>query len=561
MLVQLVIHNLVIVDHLSLDLQAGFSVLTGETGTGKSILLDALGLALGAKASPALIRTGCDRAEVHSVFSLDDCPAAQAWLAEQALAEEDQCVLQRVLVRPGRSRAAINGRPVTQAMLQALGEQLLQIHGQHAHQLLLRQAAQRQLLDQYAQLTGPVSRLRRQYQAWQQARQALAGLQRAADERGKRLDYVRYQLDELEPVLDAAAQIEALSAEHHRLAHAVRLQTVSTAAWQQIQGDEQDLSTQLGQVIQSLHEVAELDDALQPVVALLSSAGIQLDEAAQGLRRYTDQLTQDPEALYECEQQLSVLHDLARKHRTEPDQLPALVDTLRAELAALTHMDQQRDTLVAAVAQHEQAYRHQAQQISEARCIAAAQLAQAVTDRLQTLGMQQSDFQIDCVPGEPGQSGTDRVQFLVQTNPGQPLATLFDAASGGELSRIALAIQVVTSGCAQVPALIFDEVDVGIGGAVADRVGQLLRRLGQQHQVICVTHLAQVAAQAHQHYQVQKQQAGGLSQTCIRALTSAERVQEMARMLGGVAITEQTRRHAAEMIALAQQPLTMESLC
>ncbi len=556
MLLQLTIHNLVIVEHLNLDFQAGFSVLTGETGAGKSILLDALGLTLGARASPELIRAGCDRAEVHSVFSLDDCPAAQAWLTAHELAEEEPCVLRRLLIRNGRSRAAINGRPVTRSMLQTLGEQLLQIHGQHAHQALLRQAAQRQLLDRYARLTEPVSRLRRQYQAWRQARQALETLQQAADERGKRLDYVRYQLDELEPVLDTAARMDELEAEHHRLAHAVQLQAASTAAWQQIQGDNQDLTTQLGQVIQSLRAAVTLDEALQPVLALLSAAEIQLDEAAQELRRYADQLTQDPAALSQCEQQLSALHDLARKHRTEPDQLPALAETLRAELQALAQVDQQLEGLAAELLQCEQAYQQQAQQVSTARRTAAGQLARTVTDSLQMLGMQQSDLQIDCVPDEPGPTGTDSVRFRVTTNPGLPAAALSDVASGGELSRIALAIQVATGHCTRVPTLIFDEVDVGIGGAVADIVGQLLRRLGQQHQVICVTHLAQVAAQAHQHYQVQKKKTGGSGQARIQALPAAERVQEIARMLGGVAITEQTRRHAAEMITLAQQSVS-----
>lgn len=306
----------------------------------------------------------------------------------------------------------------------------------------------------------------------------------------------------------------------------------------------------------SLREAAALDDALKPVLTLLSSAAIHLDEVAQALHRYTDQLHPDPAALHDCEQQLSALHDLARKHRTEPDQLPALVDALHTELETLTRIDQQLETLIAEVAQREQAYAQQAQQISEARRAAAAQLARTVTDGLQTLGMQESDFQVHCAPGEPGQSGTDRVSFLVTTNPGQPVAALSDVASGGELSRISLAIQVATSGCTQVPTLIFDEVDVGIGGAVADIVGQLLRRLGHHHQVICVTHLAQMAAQAHHHYQVQKQQTGGVSQTRIRALTETARVHEIARMLGGVAITEQTRRHAAEMIDLAQSLIT-----
>lgn len=554
MLIQLTIHNLVIVERLTLDFNAGLSVLTGETGAGKSILLEALGLTLGGKASAEVIRAGCEKAEVHSLFSLEDCTAAQHWLETQDLAEEEtQCVLRRVVVRGGRSRAYINGRPVTQAMLQALGALLLNLHGQHAHQALLQPAAQRHLLDAYANLSDQVAQLGVQYRAWQVAQDDLQALQQAADERESRLDYLRFQLGELEPVLELAAHTTALEAEHQRLAHATQLQAVSTAVLQQLQERDQALSTQLGQVIQELNAVVAFDSALAPVIELLDSAAIQVDEAAQSVRRYLDQLEVDPEQLQELDKQLATLHDMARKHRVEIGQLPTLATNLRQELADLLAIDQQVTTLTAAVDQQQRLYQQQAEQLSTARQVAAQRLAQTVSQSMQALGMQQGCLQVVCEPGTPSQHGIDQIRFLVATNPGQPVAALSRIVSGGELSRIALAIQVATSGCSQVPTLIFDEVDVGIGGAIAEIVGQLLRHLGQQTQVICVTHLAQVAAQAHHHYQVQKHQIAAVSQTHIQVLDDTERVQEIARMLGGVEITEQSRRHAAEMMVLAQK--------
>ena len=550
MLLQLTIHDLVIVDRLVLDFDAGLSVLTGETGAGKSILLDALGLTLGGKTSAEVIRTGCEKAEVHSVFDLHDCPIAQQWLAEHDLAEDDQCVLRRILIRNGRSRAAINGRPVTQAMLQALGELLLNIHGQHAHQALLRPAAQRQLLDIYGDLQTQVKQLGEHYRVLKQAEDAFQALQQAALERGKRLDYLRFQLSELEPVLETAANITALEAEHHRLAHAAQLQTASAQALQVLQGDEQDLNTQLNQLISQIQALVEVGPELGPTLELLESAAIQVDEATQGLRWYLEQLEIDPEQLQRLDKQLVEPHDLARKHRVDIQQLPALAIELQQELDSLVNLDQRVAALETEVAQYQQTYDQQAQKLSQARQAAAQRLAETVQHSMQTLGMQQGRFQIECVAGTPGKHGIDQIQFLVATNPGQPFAALARVASGGELSRIALAIQVATSGCSQVPTLIFDEVDVGIGGAVAEIVGKLLRRLGQQTQVICVTHLAQVAAQAHQHYQVQKHVVKARSQTMIHRLTAEQRVQEIARMLGGVIITEQSRRHAAEMITL-----------
>ena len=550
MLLQLTIHDLVIVDRLALEFEAGLSVLTGETGAGKSILLDALGLTLGGKASTDVIRTGCKQAEVHSLFGLDDSPAAQQWLAEHDLADADQCILRRIVVRNGRSRASINGRPVTQAMLQALGELLLNIHGQHAHQALLRPAAQRQLLDTYGDLQAQVKQLGGHYRSLKQAEAALDLVQQAARERGNRLDYLRFQLNELEPVLETAANINALEAEHHRLAHAAQLQTASTQALQQLQGGEHELNAQLNRLISQIHALVDIDPELRPTLELLESAAIQVDEATQGLRWYVDQLEIDPEQLQRLDTQLVVPHDLALKHRVDIQQLPELADRLQHELDTLVNVDQQETDLAAEVKQYQQTYDQQAQALSQARQAAAQRLAETVQLSMQTLGMQQGRFQIDCTAGAPGKQGKDQVQFLVATNPGQPLAPLARVASGGELSRIALAIQVATSGCSQVPTLIFDEVDVGIGGAVADMVGQLLRRLGQQTQVICVTHLAQVAAQAHQHYQVRKQLVDAQSQTMITALHAEQRVDEVARMLGGVTITEQSRRHAAEMITL-----------
>ena len=554
MLTRLTIRNLVIVRELELAFAAGMSALTGETGAGKSIMIDALGLTLGNKTDNGMIRSGCDKAEVSSEFDLSDCPAALQWLEEHDLADEQQCLLRRVLVRDGRSRAYINGTPSPQNLLRELGELILDIHGQHAHQSLLRAPAQRQLLDAYAGLQEQAARTGRDYLAWQEAVKARDALQQAAADRASRLDYLHFQVNELEPLLDGANQLAELEAEHNRLAHAERLQGDSAGLLEALSEGEQDIGSLLGSLSHRLGELAALDERLAEARDLLDSASIQVDEAAQSLRHYADAIEIDPQRLQQLDGQLGQLHDAARKHRVEIDALPGLFEQLQAELDQLQHADQQLDALDGEVEKLQTTFDQQAGKLSKARAKAAARLARTVSDSMQTLGMQGGRFLVDCQSdaSQASRHGIDNIQFLVAANPGQPPAPLAAVASGGELSRISLAIQVATADCGEVPTLIFDEVDVGIGGAVAEIVGQLLRRLGSERQVLCVTHLPQVASQAHRHYRVSKMSDGATTETRIEALDEDSRVSEVARMLGGVDITEQTLKHAGEMIERAQ---------
>ncbi|MDJ0740987.1 MAG: DNA repair protein RecN [Gammaproteobacteria bacterium] len=554
MLSRITIRDLVIVRSLDLSFAAGMTALTGETGAGKSILIDALGLALGDKPSSAMIRSGADRAEVSAAFELADGAAALDWLAAHDLAADGECLLRRVLVRDGRSRAYINGTPATQALLRELGQLLVDIHGQHAHQSLLHAAAQRQLLDAYGGLRDAVRDVGEHYRDWQRRRAALAELQRASDDRASRLDYLDFQIAELGGcVLDAAA-LKATEDEHARLANAERLMRDSAAALSALSDDDNGVRQILYRVHHDVAELAELDGTLAEVRDLLDNAGIQIDEASSALRHYHDAAELDPGRLQEIDDRLGRLYELARKHRVAPAELSGLLGRLQREADELEHADSrlvdlERQTLAA-----ENAYGEAADRLSKARAEAAVRLAGTVTDSLQELGMRGARLRIDVARDDarPAASGVDRVTFNVAANPGQHEGTLADVASGGELSRISLAIQVATADCGRVPTLIFDEVDVGIGGAVAEIVGKLLRRLGSQRQVLCVTHLAQVASQAHRHSRVLKITDGKATETRIDTLDDDARVDEVARMMGGVAITEQTRRHADEMIRAAR---------
>ena len=550
MLTHLAIRDLVIVRELALDLPAGMTTLTGETGAGKSILIDALGLTLGDKANPGMIRQGRERAEVTSEFDLSDCPEAAAWLQAHDLDDEGLCLLRRVLVREGRSRAYINGTQAPQSALRELGALLLDIHGQHAHQSLLRPAEQRVLLDAYAGLQNQAAAVATDYQALQEAQKALSDLQQAAQDRGNRMDYLAFQIAELEPLAQAAAGLDEIEAEHARLAHADRLQSESGEIAMQLSEDEDDLSSRVARLARQLNELAELDRELAATAELLDSAAIQLDEAGQSLRSYRDELELDPYRLQQLDEQLGLLHDAARKHRVEVDELPQQLQRFREELRGLDDAEHNLHTLRQQIDLFRQRYLDAAVQLSSDRQKAAKKLARTVTASMQELGMQGGKFQVGCASDDSriSRHGIDQITFLVAANPGQQPAPLSEAASGGELSRISLAIQVATANCGKTPTLIFDEVDVGIGGAVAEIVGKLLRRLGQDRQVLCVTHLPQVAAQAHHHLQVRKHTTKGSTETSIQTLDPDKRVEEIARMLGGVQITSQTLAHAREML-------------
>jgi DNA repair protein RecN (Recombination protein N) len=555
MLTRINIHNLVIVRTLDLDLVRGMTALTGETGAGKSILIDALGLALGDKADNNMIRSGASKAEISVNFEIAPDSTIAAWLERHDLASDGECLLRRVLVRDGRSRAYVNGTPTPLALLQELGEMLVDIHGQHTHQSLLQPVAQRQLLDEYAGLHKNTRNLAQLFETWRSARDEYEALQKAGEDRANRLDYLRFQISELEDLACTPEALGELEAEQTRLAHAERLRNESGSVLALLSDNDPSLMHSLSQAARTLFGLGVLDPKLGEAREMLETAGIQIEEAASQLRHYQDQVEIDPERLQRVDRQLGKLHDAARKHRVAPEELSGLLDTLRAEVGGLEQSDKRLLELERAAQEHESAYLTAAHELSKARSKAAAVLSDTVSSSMQELGMQGGRFEIRCEANtdRPAAHGLDRVDFLVAANPGQPMASLADVASGGELSRISLAVQVATVDCGAVPTLIFDEVDVGIGGAVAEIVGQLLRRLAGQRQVLCVTHLPQVASQAHQQLRVHKLSDGKTTETRIDPLDEKARVDEVARMLGGIDITQQTRRHAREMIRSAQK--------
>jgi DNA repair protein RecN (Recombination protein N) len=549
---QIFVKDLVIVSRLELDLDAGMTALTGETGAGKSILIDALGLALGEKADPSMIRAGCDRAEVSASFDLGRCPAALAWLREQALDDGDDCLLRRVLVRGGRARAFINGQAASNAQLQALGDLLVDVHGQHAHQSLLRPAAQMGLVDGYGGLIDQAGAVAQAFQRFRALDRRWRELTSARDERAARIDLLAFQVAELDELALADGELDALDAEQRRMANLGSLQGTTAALVDLLYDGEPALRDQLGHAAAELSGLTGLDPKLSETAELLEAATVQVEEAASNLRQYLDELELDPQRLDEVEARLGRIHELARKYRVLPEQLPETLDTLRAELTELEQADADLGTLERDRGAAREVFMAQASALSAARRDAAARLAETVTDAMQTLGMGGGRFAIAVDTGDEqsaGSHGLDRIGFLVSANPGQPLQPLAKVASGGELSRISLAIQVATAECGSVPTLVFDEVDVGIGGRVAEIVGQLLRRLGESRQVLCVTHLPQVAAQGHAQLRVAKQAIDGQTFTEIAALSPSQRIDEIARMLGGAEITATTRAHAEEMLS------------
>ena len=558
MLTHLHIWNFAIVERLDLPLEGGLTVLTGETGAGKSILLDALGLALGDRADTSVIRHGADKAEISVTFSTHDAPEAEAWLQEHELDSAGECIIRRVIAANGPSKAFINGKPTPAASLRELGEMLVDLHGQHEHQSLLRREAQRQLLDDFAGHGSLLGELAEAFRNWRDKQAELDRLRQAASERDDRLELLRYQVRELEELNLAEGELAELEAEHRRLANASGLLETGQRVLLTLDGDDPACAASL--LASGLHDVGEMretDPQLSGVVDLLDSAVIQAREAASELRHYLDGLELDPERLAWLEQRLAAITDLARKHHCAPEELPALLPRLQAELAELEQAEVRAGNLQAEVDAALAAYRKLAEKLGKSRRRAAKKLGEAVTESMQTLGMEGGRFEVAVEPLEsdtPAATGLERIEFRVSANPGQPVKPLAKVASGGELSRISLAIQVITARDSRIPTLIFDEVDVGIGGRVAEIVGQLLRTLGEQRQVICVTHLPQVAALGHHHLQVSKTAEQDRTHSRIQVLDMEERVDELARMLGGIEITEQTLSHAREMIERASTP-------
>jgi len=554
MLTHLDIRDLAVVEHLSLPFSEGLTVLTGETGAGKSILLTALGLALGERADAGFIRVGSNRAEINLTFDVSDSPNVKDWLEEQELFEGDECVIRRIVTDDGRSKAFINGRPVTLQSLQAFSQGLVEIHGQHAHVLLLKSSEQRRLLDEASGHSELVQSVGGLYRTWRALRERLDRLTHSASDQAARVDLLTYQVEELEQFDIQSLDYEALVEEHTRQAHVGRILEVGQVHLEALyEHDSQSVSAQLMQAIQAMQGLSKLAPEFLETVALLEEAQVGVKEASFLLRRQLERLDVDPVRLDALDKRLGDLHQLARKHHIRPEELPNKLDGLKAELGALSKGSESIEDLQLA---HDRAlsdYRLLAGKLTEERKTTAARMEKKISGIIQELGMPQGVVKVHVETDEyrnPLPDGLDSVEFLVSANPGLPPRSLAKVASGGELSRISLAIQVAALDSKTVSTLIFDEVDTGIGGGVAEIVGQKLRLLGHDRQVFCVTHLPQVAVQGHNHLRVEKTAQGGVTQSTVRLLESDERIEEIARMLGGVRLTDQTLAHAQEMLSL-----------
>lgn len=555
MLTHIVVTNFAIVDHLALDLQRGFTVLTGETGAGKSILVDAIGFALGDRADARVVGPHGERADVSLEFDITQHAAAQAWLADHELTSNGECIVRRSFTREGRSRAFINGQPVPLQSTRALGELLVDIHGQHAHQSLLKREVHGSLLDGYAGLDAQTQEMRQRFGIWQRLTDEYERLRHDAQETESRREFLDYQIKELEQLALSVEEITQLDEQHKRLAHGEKLLHGTQQALSVLDDEENSARTLLARQANELATLCRFDTALAPATELLNSAVIALGEAIDALRHYEGSLDMDPGQLAEVEQRLAAIHQTARKHRVAPEELPGLLEKLQTERAELAGADARLEDLPRLIDDAAATYFALAQAVSAERQRAAKRLGAQIQQTVRQLGMPHAVFQVALTPVAPPRPtayGLERVEFLISANPGYAPSPLQQVASGGELSRVSLAIQVATAQAGKIPTLVFDEVDAGIGGGVAETVGEQLHALGRARQVLCVTHLAQVAAQGHCHMRVSKRVEDNLTRTGIELLQSDARSEEIARMLGGRAITKQTRAHAKEMLARGQ---------
>lgn len=552
MLTHLYIRDYTIVDELSLDISANMTAITGETGAGKSLVFDAVDLCLGARADSQCIRANQERCDITASFDIQHNRAAQNWLDEHELsAGQDECTLRRTVNNDGRSRSFVNGKPAPLQLTRELGALLVNIHGQHEHQSLLKRDAQRDMLDTFAQHPALLFAVKETYQRTRALQKELDDCLNQDNNPAQR-ELIRYQVNELQSLNLQAGELDTLQEEHKILSHAddtlLRCQrTLSLLA----SDDTHDIQSGLYLAISTLEGANAASETFKNVLALLQQASIQIDEALPELQDHIDRFEADPARLAEVEQRLALLHDVARKHHIKPSALLDLQTQLETHLASFDNSEVRIRELQAALEKSIKDYQKAAQKLTDSRLAAALRLSEAVTINIQELGLQGGLFSIELSAlnhEEPRQLGNESIEFKVSTNPGQPLRSLLKVASGGELSRIALAIQVITANQEQQPCLLFDEVDVGIGGTTAHTVGQLLRKLGEQTQVICVTHLAQVAAYAHHHLLAQKQQGQNETRAHMQCLENDSRIEELARMMGAKTITEQARKHAQELL-------------
>ncbi|UOD51358.1 DNA repair protein RecN [Orrella daihaiensis] len=548
MLRELSVRDFVIVKTACLRLERGFHVLTGETGAGKSILIDALSLVLGARATSDVVRPGAERADIHAI--IEPTATVMQWLKANDLDQnDDELILRRVIDQHGKSRAYINGAPVTVTQLREIGEQVVDIHGQHAHQSLMRAEAQRDLLDEHLQLSDQRAAIRNQWNAWQTIRQKLEQATQGAAKIAEQLEVLSWQVKELEQLAPKAGEWQQVSEEHARLSNGQALIDASATALAAIDDDEAGAQRTLARAIDQIRHAARHDARLTDILQSLESADIALSQARSDLNHYVDDLELDPQRLAELDQRMQALFSAARKYRCEPEQLPETFDQIKAKLHSMT-ADQDLAALQAQASAAQAQYETHAQVLHQARIKGAKTLAKTVTQKMQSLGMPGGRFVIEIEPSTPSAHGSDRVTFLVSGHEGVAPSSLSKVASGGELSRISLALSVVASQATHIPTLVFDEVDSGVSGAVAEMVGRLLNQLGANHQVLCVTHLPQVAACAQHHFRVAKlkTKADGVTSS-IDLLDDSGRIEAIAELLGGVDITDTTRSHAKELLA------------
>jgi len=557
MLTELVVADLGVIAGVSLVLEPGMTALTGETGAGKSILVDAVLLALGGRAAADAVRHGAERAEITATFDVAGNAEARSWLAAQSLDGDDEIILRRTVGTDGRSRCFVNGQALPAQVVRELGALLIDIHGQQEFLSLVRRDAQRRLVDEHGDLEPLLVPVRESAEEWRRLSREHARLAGAAQERGSRLELLRYQVGELEALGLEPGEVESLAEEQSRLANRGRLAEATRAALAlAYEADGADAHAVASRAASQLRTAVAIDPALGGPLRMLEDSIITLKESASELSAYLESLDVDPRRQDWVERRVAAIEELARKHRIEPPGLAAQLAALTAELAALENSEIVLSDLQRRLAEARSRYDAAAAALSKARRKAAAGLASSVTSLMALLGMPGGRFAIEVAPGtdgDPSPEGNDEVAFLVSANPGQPVKPVAKVASGGELSRISLAVQVAAAHDSARTCMIFDEVDAGVGGAVAEMVGRQLAELGRRGQVLCVTHLAQVASQADHQVRVSKITDGRSSRMTVAELNAAERVEELARMLGGVEITRKARDHAREMLRSAER--------
>ncbi|MEM7304346.1 MAG: DNA repair protein RecN [Pseudomonadota bacterium] len=552
MLKSLYINNFAVIETLELDFSSGFSALTGETGAGKSIIIDAIGLVLGDRADTNLIRTDKTSAEIILLMDLNHLSSAREWLEQNDFEQESECILRRVIRNDGKSRAYINGTPVPLKLLKEFGERIINIYGQHAHQLLMHASTQRELLDKFAGHQEKLNQLADIFTQWSKQTEQYQQLYKNSSELESKIELLRYQVEELDLLDLQANEAEQLEAVHKKLANVEELKKSSLAASHQLMNDEgADTYSNLNQVCHQIQNLLGNDQSLNKTHQNLEEALTLVNDAATELRHYAESIEIDPEALVRTEERMASIDEISRKHKVTPNEITHLHQQLSDELKKLTQPDFDLDYLLEQIKKTEHDYQKLAQSISKKRKSVAKQLSANITLALSKLGMEKATLEV-AVKNSMKESftryGLDNICINVQTNPGSKKLPLSQVASGGELSRISLAIQMIAADSLQVPVLIFDEVDSGVGGAVAEVIGKELRNIGDSRQVICITHLPQVAANAHHHYRVNKQSDNDDTASAIENLEHSERINEIARMLGGVTLTENAYLHAQEML-------------